>query len=248
MSARAGVGAGAAGDERRPLPTGAAIVELARIAWTRLIRSNALWVLVGIALLPAAVGALVAADGGSEPAKVWRIIFEAALPLVVVVPPVLVASAIADELEDKTSAYLWSRALPRWTVVIGKLAVLAPVSALLVGGAGLVGGLAAGLPLELFGRGALGMAATGAAGACVAAAIATLIPRHAVAMSMAWMVAIDWPLHPLDFGVRHLSTSFGATAIAGFATDAGVVSGALTLVALSAIGIGLACWRIGHVE
>jgi hypothetical protein len=236
------------GDPRRPLPTAAAILELARIAWTKIIRSNALWVLAAIALLPAALGAVIAADGASDHEKVWRIIVEVALPLMVVVPPVLVASAIADELEDRTSAYLWSRALPRWTVVIGKLLVLAPVSALLIGGAGLAGGLAAGLPPELIGRGVIGMAAAGAAAACVTAAIATLIPRHAVAMSMAWMVAIDWPLHPLDFGVRHLSTSFGATAIAGFASDAGVVAGALTLVALSAIAIALACWRIGQVE
>jgi hypothetical protein len=237
-----------AADDRRPLATGAGVLELARIAWSRVVRSNALWVVLAIAALPTLLGVVIAADGHETADKMWRIVFEAAQPLLVVVPPVLVASAIADELEDKTSAYLWSRALPRWTVVIGKLLVLAPLTAIMLGGAALAGGLAAGLPLSQIGPGVIGMGAAGAAAACIAAAIATLLPRHAVAMTMAWMVVVDYPLHLLEFGVRHLSTGFGATAIGGFAKHAGAVSGGLTLAVLSAIAIALACWRIGKVE
>ena len=57
--------------------------------------------------------------------------------LLTVIPPILVASSIADEIDDKTSAYLWSRALPRWSIVLGKflaawlfyLAMLVPTAA-----------------------------------------------------------------------------------------------------------------------
>jgi hypothetical protein len=100
----------------------------------------------------------------------------------------------------------------------------------------------------MFVNGAIGLAAGGAAGACVAAAVATLVPRHGVAMTMGWLAVVDFPLHVLDFGVRHISTSFGAAAIGGFAPDASILSGALTLVVLSLLGVALACWRISQVE
>lgn len=242
------VGAVRKADDRRPLPTTAVVLELARLAWTRVTRSSALWVVAAMGALPAVLALVMAAKSTDSDAAIWRVLFETALPLMTVVPPVLVASAVADELEDKTSAYLWSRALPRWSVVVGKLLVLAPVSALLVGGAGLLAALAARLPPAIYVDGVIGMAAGAATAATIAAMIATLVPRHAVAMTMGWLVIVDWPLHFLTFGVRHISSTFGAGAIAGLAPEASALSGALTLVVLAAIAVAVACWRIGHVE
>ena len=78
-------------------------------------------------------------------------------------------------------------------------------------------------------------------------AIATLIPRHAVAVTVGWMLLVDSSLSALDIPLRHLSTAFAARAIAGF-SSAGPASGAITLVVLTGIATGVACWRVGRIE
>jgi hypothetical protein len=74
-----------------------------------------------------------------------------------------------------------------------------------------------------------------------------LLPKHAVAVSIGWMLLIDSTLGALDIRLHHLSTTFGALAIAGV-NDSAAVTGALTLVALAAIATTVACWRIGKLE
>ena len=242
----------AAGDRRRPLPAVAAVLELARQALIRAVRGRGLWVVAAIAALPAILALILSNAGRGLDERTWERVYALCILMLVVVPPVLVAAAVADELEDKTSAYLWSRALARWTVVVGKLVALAPLCAGLLAGSAVVayavGGLDAVVRTTQLVDGALGLAGAGAAAACIAAAIATLVPRHAVAVTVGWMLLVDTPLGSLDVRLHHLSTSYGAVAIAGVGREAEPLSGALTLVALAAVSTALACWRIGKLE
>lgn len=247
----AGADASGKADDRRPLPAGAAVLELARAALTRTIRGRALWVVAAIAALPTLVAMILTRAGDGIDERTWERTFVLCQLMLVVVPPVLVASAIADELEDKTAAYLWSRALPRWTIIVGKLVALAPICAVLVGGSGLVAYLAADMGRVVSTgamlHGVVGLAAAGAAAAALAAAIAMLVPRHAVAVAVGWMLLVDSSLGALDLRLHHLSTTFGARAIAGF-DRGGMVTGAITLAVLTMVGVGVACWRVEKVE
>ncbi len=237
-------------DERRPLPAGAAVLALARAALIRTVRGRALWVVTALAALPPLLAVVLAHASRENDQAVWRYAYEACLLMLAVVPPVLVASAIADELEDKTAAYLWSRALPRWAVVIGKLAALAPLCAILLGGSAavayLAGGLAPAVRTTQMIDGAIGLAAAGCCAATIAAAIAVLIPRHAVAMAVAWM-ALDATVGLIPIPLRQASTAFAGRTIAGF-TSGGATSSAIALIVLTAISTTLACWRIARLE
>jgi ABC-2 type transport system permease protein len=238
-------------DSRRPLPVGAAVLELARAALIRTVRGRALWVVLALAALPTLLGMILSQAEPGRDEETWRGVFSTCLFVLIVVPSVLVAASVADEIEDKTSAYLWSRALPRWTVVIGKLLGLAPLCALLLAGAAVVPFFAANLGAEVATArmidGALGLAAAGAAGAAIAAMIALLVPRHAVAVTVGWMMLVDAPLGLLDARLHHISINYGARAIAGYA-DGGAASGAITLLVLATIATAVACWRIGRIE
>lgn len=239
-------------DARRPLPAAAAVAELARAALVRVGRGKALWVVAAIAALPAIMAMVLARASRELDERTWEAVFVTTRYVLVVIPPVLVASAVADELEDRTAAYLWSRALPRWTIIAGKLVGLAPLCALLMAGALGAAYVAGGLGVVVTGgqlvRGVVGLGAAAMAGAAVAAAIATLVPRHAVAVTVAWMMLVDSNLAWLDVRLHHVSTIFGARAIAGFGGDAGALAGALTLVGLTAVATSVACWRIGRIE
>ncbi len=235
-------------------PTGlsgvAATQALARLALFRALRGKALWLALALALLPVIVVS-VRVGIGHDRLEVWRAAFELSLLALPIVPSLLVAPSIADELEDKTSAYLWSRALPRWSIVAGKLLGLAPVAALIlvagltvswlvIGGPGVV-------PTSVALRGVAGIAAAALVAAGLVAALATLVPKYAVAASVMWLLAVDAPIGILPFKLQYISIAFGGRSIAGF-TETGALAGGVTLVVIGALAIALAIRRITRME
>ena len=242
----------AVADERRPLPTWAVVIELARLALVRTMRGRALWVAAVIAALPALLALVIARVAHELDERIWESTFLICRLALVVVPAVLVGAAVADEVEDKTSAYLWSRAIPRWTVIVGKLLVLAPLCGLVLAGGALLAYVGAGMstvvPSARLVDGLIALVAAGIAASAIAAMIATLVPRHAVAVTIGWMFAVDLWLAEIDIPLRHLSTGFGARAIAGFIGNAGDASGAITLLVLTVVATAVACWRVGKLE
>lgn len=226
----------------RGLSGGHATRALAGLALTRAVRGKALWIALALVLLPLiVVGVRV---GLGHPAdEIWETAFGTTLLVLPVVPSILVSASLSDELEEKTAAYLWSRALPRWSIVAGKLVGLAPIAAVIVvlgltGAWALIGGPSA-IPADTFARGVVGMAAGALAGATIAAMWATIVPRHAVAVSVVWLLFVDLPLGTLPVKVHYLSASFAALAIAGFEATAadGVAAFALLIVVPTAIAI-----------
>jgi hypothetical protein len=219
------------------------VATLAGVTLKRLARGKALWIAGGLAVLPIAYAAVrhahAAAVGFEE-------LFAVVMLLVAVLPAMFVASSIGEEIEDRTSAYLWSRAIPRWAVVAGKLGALAPAAAaLLVASwyaAMQVGGAAPSLASCL-----------AIAGACitasvVAAGIATLVPRHAMVLTICYLLA-DNAIGALGFSLAELSITHQAKLIAGFADAPQEIAGpAVALAGVAAVWAAIAVLRIRRLE
>ena len=100
-----------------------------------------------------------------------------------------VASSLGEEIEDRTTTYLWSRPIGRWTIVVGKLLALAPIAMLLVVGGGYLA-----IQIE---TGAAPSAAWigGTAGGALAisvmaAGLSVLVPKYGMALSIVYLVVI----------------------------------------------------------
>ncbi len=233
----------------RGLTGGQATRALAALAVTRALRGKAVWVATALLLLPVVIAG-VQVGLGHEPTDIWRAVFRTTMLILPIVPSILIASSLADELEDKTAAYLWSRALPRWTIVAGKLVGLAPITAVvMVLGATvswiIVGG-PSGVPVETYLRGVAGLTAGAVASGTIAAMWATLVPRHAVAASIVWLLFVDFPLGGLPINLQYISASFSTLAIAGF--EGTLVGGLAAFVGIVAVTTTVAIWRIGRME
>lgn len=202
----------------RRLSTGAALATLARVTLLRARRGKALWIAALIAALPVAYAAIARAQHAGIDADD---IFQRVLPIYALLPAMLVGSSIGDEIEQRTTTYLWSRPLARWTVLAGKLLALAPV----VAAYGVVGWLLA-LKLggfEASGAGAAAMALGGVVTSAVTAGIALVVPRYAMALGISYML-LDLVIGWLPFSLRALSLTHqlhaltqGDTAAAGWA-------------------------------
>jgi len=218
-----------------PPPIGSALSALARVTLTRTFRSALPWIAVVIAALPAAVVAALKGHGADE-----------ALPLVLVVlPAMFVAPALGEEIEDRTGAYLWSRPLPRWTIVAGKLLALAPLCAALVAAGAILAALAGDAAL----RSPVVIVAytLGTLGACACAAgVALRLPRHAMIFSLCYL-ALDW-IAGRFVGSLHLVTVTYATRTIAGQTESGLATGVIALAAISAVWLAFAFARIGRIE
>lgn len=227
----------------------------------RVLRGKALWVALGLALLPCLL-AVARRAHGSDAYESWRITFGFFLLVLPIVPPILVAASLSDELDDKTSAYLWSRALPRWSVVSGKLLGLAPVCAaamlvgltlswFILGGDAEIGQRAAGdwnanaEAAPVFWRHAVGLTAGAIGASAISALFATLVPRFAVPIAVCWLLLLDAPIGALDMNLHVLAISYGAREIA---KGAHVLTGVTSLSALVAIALAISMRRIARLE
>ncbi len=227
-----------------------ATTALARLSLKRAARGKALWVTLALSLVPTLYAiAYRLADRVSSTR--WEGAVMMTSLLLTVIPPILVASSIADEIDDKTSAYLWSRALPRWSIVLGKylglvpIAIAAPLLAVSVSYA-VLGPAAA--STEDFARAVLGLALGTIAAAAISAMIATVMPRFAVAGAVCWLLLIDAPVGALDLNLHVIAASFGARTVAGFGGDASLASGLISLAVLTVGALAIAIRRMQRIE
>jgi ABC-type transport system involved in multi-copper enzyme maturation permease subunit len=234
------------------LTGGQATLALARLAVVRAIRGKALWIACALSLLPLVVLGVQLSLGISRE-NMWRTAFELTLLTLPIIPSILVGPSLSDELEDKTSAYLWSRALPRWSIIAGKLVGLAPLAAVIPAASITISWLVMGGPgviaPEQFARGIVGSCSATIVAAALVAALSTLAPRHAVAVSVVYLLFIDKVVGELPIKLKYISISSGGRAIAGFSdTDVTAAVGAVSLVAIAAIAITIAVTRIARLE
>jgi ABC-type transport system involved in multi-copper enzyme maturation permease subunit len=215
----------------------AAILSIARVTFRRSTRGFLPAIAAVISLLPVAAAAPIHKTGGSAA--------EIVLLVLVILPPMFVASSLGEEIEDKTAAYLWSRPLARWTIIAGKLLALAPTCAAFVAGSAIASGYA-GDPSLLKAGVITALAAGAIATCCAVAGVAAILPRHAMIFSIIYLL-LDLTIGSVDASVHYASIAYAIRSIAGD-TGSGAIAGVVGLVAISGFWLTIAFRRIARLE
>ncbi|MBV8762065.1 MAG: ABC transporter permease [Deltaproteobacteria bacterium] len=225
---------------------------IARVTLKRISRGQAVWVALGISLIPVIVAMVLRqAAPASDRAEFTLDLYVVEMFVIAIVPALFVASSIGEEIEDKTITYLWSRPLPRWHVIAGKLVALAPIAAALV----LVGWLLAIqiaedrlAPLSTI----IGIVAASLAVSFVAAGIGTLAPKHGMALTIIYMLLFDVPIGEIPASLQVLSITHQARLLAGIAVrgvrETDRLAPAITLAVLGGVWLAVGLWKIRRTE
>jgi len=216
---------------------------IAAVTLRRLVRGRALWVGGIVAAMPIAFAALLHERQARATMNITDVTAFETLVLAVL-PALFVASSIGEEIEDRTTTYLWSRPIPRWAVLVGKLVGLVPVVIALVLPSWFLA-LQAGARMTpsaaSFGAFAVGAFAL----SLVAATIATLVPKHGMALMICYMLFFDLPVGALPGSLQELSVTHHVRVIADMLDRTAESAG---LAALGCILIGGLWLAIGLVR
>ncbi len=223
-----------------------AVIAIAALTWRRAIRGRAPWVTGVLALLPLLYASLTYRYTQRADGLFARGVFGIVLLTLAISPAMNVASSLGEELEERTSAYLWSRPLARWTIAAGKLVALAPMVAV---------GAIAGLVLAHVGsdgeippaRALAGVGVAAFAFCIAAAAIATIAPKNGMTLAICYALFIDLALGALPISLRNISISYHAGSIAGMSVDS-MNSGIIGIVVIVAVWSSIGLWRIRTIE
>ena len=219
-----------------------AVLVLARLTLVRAMRGRAVWVSAAIAGFPI-LFAFIARDHGPG-LDDQILLFEQFL--LAIIPAMFVASSLGEEIEDRTTTYLWSRPLRRGAVLAGKLVALVPVAiALTVGAWAAAVGLGDGT-LTL--RSAVGVGVSAAAISVIAAGLALLVPKHGMALTICYLLFFDLPIGALPASLRALSVSFHTRVICGYAPDGSLQTTIGELGVIVLIWGAIATWRMRRLE
>jgi ABC-type transport system involved in multi-copper enzyme maturation permease subunit len=215
----------------------AAVLSIARVTFRRSTRGMLPAIAFIISLLPVAAAAPIHKQGGSAAELVMLVL--------VILPPMFVASSLGEEIEDKTAAYLWSRPLARWTIVAGKLLALAPTCAAFVAGSAIASGYA-GDPALLKAGVITAVAAGAIATCCAVAGIAAILPRHAMIFAIIYLL-LDLTIGSVDASMHYASLAYAMRTIAG-QTSSAAITGAIGMLAIAGFWLTLAFRRIARLE
>lgn len=222
------------------------VLTLASVTLTRIGRGKALWIGMGIAALPVVNASIVRANAQRFNASPIEM-FTASLALLALLPAMFIGASIGEEIEERTSTYLWSRPIPRWAVLAGKLCALTPiVIVLIVGGWYAVNEIWVDRGPTLLSCVALAAGCVGAS--LVAAGIATLVPKHGMAFTIAY-VLVDLFVGALPFSLRELSITHQAAVLSQLGRDPPELAApAIMLLVLSALWSAIGFLRIQRLE
>lgn len=230
----------------RALGGGAAAAILARITARRLFRTKSFWLSVVLAGLP--VLALLGLVSDWSPDRRWGRVFTLLSPMLCVLMPLNLASVIAEEGEDETYSFLWSRPVPRWSITVGKMVAMLPFATALavaaVVGAWVIcfGGAGDTEPLA---RGVVAAVAGCAAAGALSVALGTLIRKQAVAVSTGYLLMIDFPMGKIPLSISNMSITHHFNELA---TGDAVFVPLAWLAAATALWTALALWRVSAIE
>ena len=228
--------------EPKLVPSGlSSTLTMAALTWKRLLRGRAFMVALVIGLLPVAYVAIAGHGVGPE-------VFVFEVLVTAVLAPMFVASSIGEDIEDRTTTYLWSRPIPRWAIVAGKLLVLVPAATVIVLASWI---LAANIAWQLMPplRTCAALALAVLALSVLSAGIASLAPRHGMALSIVYALFFDSPLGVMPATLRELSITHQVRTLSGlFAGEHGAPQAAVTLAILVALWGALAAARMRRLE
>jgi ABC-type transport system involved in multi-copper enzyme maturation permease subunit len=222
---------------------------IARLTLLRFLRSRVLWIAGVFALLPMvpfALGAGVEDDVSQR----WHDYMAAMSYMQMLVASLLMSPAIAEEIEDKTYTYLWSRPIPRFSVLAGKLMTGTLIASTLLIASALVTTLVVGMPdvlvlvqslLALL----LGVMAVG----LISSSLGILLPKHAIAASLTYFMVLDLILGALPFAAARISVSHNVTEIGvGPGGESSTAMSLLWLAIVSLLWGTLALWNLSRKE
>jgi ABC-type transport system involved in multi-copper enzyme maturation permease subunit len=180
-----------------------------------------IWVLGAFLCLPIGLLLLILAAGGfdfpeSEEVDIEGLAMSAFLyiaypqSLCILAALLYGASLLAGEIEDKTLTYLFTRALPRWKVLLGKYLATATALAVLISASMSVSYLLAGLPFPP--RVWLALLVTIACSCFAFTALFSLlglvVPRRAIPVGLIYAVAVEGFLSIIPALVNELTVSY----------------------------------------
>nr|HEX4312445.1 hypothetical protein [Kofleriaceae bacterium] len=250
--------------KRGALSTGAAIGAVASVVSKRFLRGATLWIGVALALLPIAQAALIASKvrvvdvllkinlwklAGAHPRPTdlsWLSgTFGFEMVVLGIVSALVVAWPVGQDIEDRTATYLWSRPLARWTILVGKLAVLVPiVLVIFLGSWTAITVLAKVTPTP---APFIGLAAAVIAASFVASALALALPKHPLVLALLVLALLDPVVGAMNGGIALVTVSYNARVIGGF-EDADVVTSVIALIIVAGVWLTLALRRIAKTE
>jgi ABC-type transport system involved in multi-copper enzyme maturation permease subunit len=222
------------------------VLTIAGLTLRRLLRGRALWVSAVIAAMPVLFALVMRGYAQWGTLADDLLVFE--MLALAVLPPMFVAGAIGDEIEDRTITYLWSRPVPRWTMLAGKLVALAPAASALMVSSWFVALMIGTEEAPL--RSLLGVGLGALGGCLIATGISTLVPKHGMALSVSYMLFFDLPVGALPASVQYLSITQQVRVIVNF-DGTWVQSTAGAVVALLAIGgvwLAIGVLRVRRLE
>lgn len=226
----------------------AATLIQARWNTRRMVRGRIVWVAAFFAALPVAYTLLAGMNGAGS----WSDVFPPLVMLAAVVAPLFMAASMAEEIEERTYTYLWSRPVPRWSVVMGKLVASIPIAGGIVA-VSVIGCYAAGKGAstgELV-RGIAAVLAGTVAACAVSAGLAILFPRAGLAITYAYLLALDLPVGAIPFSIRNASITHQIRVIAGVSgvePAPAIAGGVIWLAGISALWLAVAFLRLRRAE
>ena len=222
----------------------ASTLTMASLTLKRLLRGRALYVALLIAFLPVIYAAAMGGARGIAGDEVF--VFEVLVSAVLA--PMFVASSLGEENEDRTTTYLWSRPIPRWSIVAGKLVTLVPIATLVVLGSWILSAQIAWHALP-DARPCLALALGVLVLSIVSAGIASLAPRHGMALTICYILFFDSPLGILPATLRELSVTHQIRALSGlWPAEIGLSSPLLALGILALVYGTIGALRIRKLE
>ena len=232
----------------RVLSGASATMIIARLTLKRLFRSRAIFFTAGLALLPVILAALVKRPGE----QVWNGVFNLGIMVLCVAPPLHLASAIAEEIEDNTFTYLWSRPFPRWSVIIGKLvAIVPPLCALFLltftAAFYLAFGDQAGQNMAVLSSTLAAVCLTTVAVACVSIGLGSVVPKFPLVVSIVYLLVLDNTLRAIPVAIHNVSLTYNMKVIAGLQKGSATTA-AVWLIAVAAMWFAVAMWRVRRTE
>jgi hypothetical protein len=229
-----------------------AVAILARLALQRLLRSKTLWIVGVLALCPVVVASLMGM-GQDRPTNHWKDAYEILVIFMVVVPPLVVAASVSEEIEERTYTYLWSRPLPRWAMVIGKLVAGWPVAAGILGAAAVAAFQISGGDLEplreaTLARGLAGCVVGVLGTSLVSAGFAALAPGLAQRLTYAYLF-VDLVLGEIYFSLRNASITYHVRQLAAIdPPGTSPVGDAIWCIAIGAVWLAIGLVRLRRAE
>lgn len=218
---------------------------IARVTLLRLGRGRALWVGGLILVMPVLFAVAMRAAPDFSETDVRQTLFATMTLVLSVLPALFVASAVGEDIEDRTVSYLWARPVPRHAVLLGKLLALAPLLAIGITTSWAIANLA-GPPTEPPAGSFVGIALGALAASCIAATLGTIVPRHGMAVTVCYLLFFDLLLGAMPVSLANLAVSHHARGLA-FA-DTITLAPILWLLGLGAAWLLFGVRRIRRLE